>query len=197
MPILVAAELASETLRHTLPALNADNVKEVLEPVLTPDALLVSDVNRCHPPVAAALDISHESTNASAGERVRSALHTQTATSRHSQIKSFLRNFRDVATKCLDSYLKWFHLISDRVAEFLADGRVVSGAAGLIIAQGRMASMARSPASRSKNSVVDAFSVQSRLILPIPERAFFACLRTGQRECRIHDAICDLGGVVA
>ena len=43
-----------------------------------PDALLVSDANRCYPPVAAALDLPHESINASAGERVRAALHIQT-----------------------------------------------------------------------------------------------------------------------
>ena len=82
-------------------------MKNVLEPVLARDALLVSDTNRCYPPVAAALDIPHESINASAGERVRGALHIQTVNSRHSQIKGF----RGIATKYLDSYLRWFHLI--------------------------------------------------------------------------------------
>ena len=110
-PILVAADRAGETLSRTLPALNADRVKEVLEPVLAPDALRVSDANRCYPPVAAALNIPHESINASAGERVRGALHIQTVNSRNSQIKGFLRARRGIATKYLDSYLKWFHLI--------------------------------------------------------------------------------------
>ena len=111
VPILVAADRGGETLSHTLPALNADNVKAVLKPVLAPDALLVSDANRCYPPVAAALDIPHESINASAGERVRGAVHIQTVNSRHSQIKGFLRRRRGIATKYLDSYLRWFHLI--------------------------------------------------------------------------------------
>ena len=111
VPILVAADRTGETLSHTLPALNAKSVKEVLEPVVARDALLVSDANRCYPPVAAALDIPHESINASAGERVRGALHIQTVNSRHSQIKDFLRGFRGIATKYLDSYLRWFHLI--------------------------------------------------------------------------------------
>ena len=66
-------------------------MKEVLEPVLARDALLVSDANRCYPPVAAALDVPHESINVSAGERIRGALHIQTVNSRHSQIKGFLR----------------------------------------------------------------------------------------------------------
>ena len=39
------------------------------------------------------------------------ALHIQTVNSRHSQIKNFLRGFRGIATKYLDSYLRWFHLI--------------------------------------------------------------------------------------
>ena len=111
VPVLVAADRGGETLSHTLPALNADSVKEVLEPVLAPNALLVSDSNRCYPPVAAALEIPHESINASAGERVRGALHIQTVNSRHSQIKGFLRGRRGIATKYLDSYLRWFHLI--------------------------------------------------------------------------------------
>ena len=46
VPILVAADRGGVTLSHTLPVLNADKVKEVLEPVLAPDALLVSDANR-------------------------------------------------------------------------------------------------------------------------------------------------------
>ena len=111
VPILVAADRGGATLSHTLPALNADSVKDVLEPILAPDALLVSDANRCYPPVAAALDIPHESINASAGGRVRGALHIQTVNSRQSQIKGFLRGFRSIATKYLDSYLRWFHLI--------------------------------------------------------------------------------------
>ena len=71
VPVLVAADRAGATLSQTLPALNAKSVKEALEPVVARDALLVSDANRCYPPVAAALDIPHESINGAAGERVR------------------------------------------------------------------------------------------------------------------------------
>ena len=53
----------------------------------------------------------HESINASAGEPTRGAVHIQTVNSRHSQIKGFLRGRRGIATKYLDSYLRWFHLI--------------------------------------------------------------------------------------
>ena len=46
------------------------------------------------------------------GERVRGAVHIQTVTSRHSQIKGFPRRFRGIATKCLDSCPRWFHLVA-------------------------------------------------------------------------------------
>ena len=111
VPVLVAADRTGETLSCTLPILNAKSVTEALEPVVARDALLVSDANRCYPPVAAALAIPHETINRSAGEHVRGAVHIQTVNSRHSQIKGFLRPFRGIATKYLDSYLRWFHLI--------------------------------------------------------------------------------------
>ena len=111
VPILVAADRTGATLSHTLPALNADSVREALEPVIARDALLVSDASGCYPPAAAALIIPHESINRSAGERVRGALHIQTVNSRHSEIKGFLRGFRGIATKYLGSYLRWLHLI--------------------------------------------------------------------------------------
>ena len=109
--ILVAADRAGATLSDTPPALNADSVKGVLEPVVARDALLVSDASGCYPPVAAALDSRYESINGAVGERVRGALHIQTVNSRHSQIKGFLRGFRGIATKYFDSYPRWFHLI--------------------------------------------------------------------------------------
>ena len=54
---------------------------------------------------------SRESVTRSAGERVRGVVHIQTVNSRHSQIKGFLRRFRGIATKHLDSYLRWFYLV--------------------------------------------------------------------------------------
>ena len=74
VPVLVAADRTGETLSCTLPILNAKSVTQALEPVVARDALLVSDANRGYPPVAAALDIPHETINRSAGERVRGAV---------------------------------------------------------------------------------------------------------------------------
>jgi len=110
VPIPVAADRAGSTLSHTLPVLSADSMK-VPEPVVAPDALPVSDADRCSPPVAAAPGIRRESIATCAGERVRGALHRQTVNSRHSQIEGFLRDCRGVATRYLDSYPGWFHLV--------------------------------------------------------------------------------------
>ncbi len=73
--------------------------------------VLVSDGKSSYRPCAAAMGVRHEALNLSAGERVRDAFHIQTVNSRHSQLKDFLRGYRGIATKYLDSYLNWFHLI--------------------------------------------------------------------------------------
>ena len=60
---------------------------------------------------AAALGVSHEALNRSMGQRVRGDLHVQTVNSRHSRLKDFLRPRRGIATRYLDNYLSWFHLV--------------------------------------------------------------------------------------
>ena len=82
-----------------------------LDPVVAKDALLVSDGGASYPPCAAALGVSHEALNRSMGERVRGDLHVQTVNSRHSRLKDFLRPRRGIATRYLDNYLSWFHLV--------------------------------------------------------------------------------------
>lgn len=57
------------------------------------------------------LKVSHQALNRSAGERVRGELHIQTVDNRHSRLKDFLRRRRGIASKYLDSYLCWFHLV--------------------------------------------------------------------------------------
>ncbi len=67
VPILVATDRTGSTLCRKMPALNAKEMKAILVPVIAKDALLVSDANRCYPPVAKALGIQHERINRSAG----------------------------------------------------------------------------------------------------------------------------------
>ena len=111
VPVLVAADRNGTTLSTVLRAVNADTLKAALEPVVNTDIVLVSDGHSSYRPCAAAMGVRHEVLNLSAGERVRDAFHIQTVNSRHSQLKDFLRCYRGIATKYLDSYLNWFHLI--------------------------------------------------------------------------------------
>lgn len=110
VPVLVAADRSGATISAVLPAVSAAHLQAVLGPVLDQDALLVTDGCTSYPPCAAALGVSHEALNQTAGERVRGELHIQTVNSRHERLKTFLRRHRGVATKYLDSYLRWFHL---------------------------------------------------------------------------------------
>src|SRR5512144_2986108 len=110
VPVLMAADRTGTTISAILPAVNADTIKDILAPVLGKDALLVTDGASFYPACAATLGVTHATLNQSAGERVRGELHIQTVNSRHERLKTFLRRYRGIATKYLDSYLKWFHL---------------------------------------------------------------------------------------
>ena len=105
-----AADRSGSTVSAVLASVCAAAIATVLRPVLDADALLVTDGCTSYPPCAAALGVSHEALNQSSGERVRGDLHIQTVNSRHERLKDFLRRHRGVATKYLDSYLRWFHL---------------------------------------------------------------------------------------
>ena len=100
------------TVSAVLPRVDAAALTAALDPVVAKDALLVSDGGASYPPCAAALGVSHEALNRSMGEGVRGDLHVQTVNSRHSRLKDFLRPRRGIATRYLDNYLSWFHLVA-------------------------------------------------------------------------------------
>lgn len=72
------------------------------------DILLVSDGNTSYPMCAQALGVGHEVLNLSQGKRTRGV---QTVNNRHSRLKNFLARYKGIATKYLDNYLRWFHLV--------------------------------------------------------------------------------------
>ena len=111
VPVLMAADRSRTTVSAVLPRVDAAALTAALDPVVAKDALLVSDGGASYPPCAAALGVSHEALNRTMGERVRGDLHVQTVNSRHSRLKDFLRPRRGIATRYLDNYLSWFHLV--------------------------------------------------------------------------------------
>lgn len=114
VPVLVAADRSGATFTAVLPAVSTAAFTAALKPVIGADALLVTDGCTSYPACAAALGVTHEVLNQSAGERVRGDLHIQTVNNRHSRLKDFLRARRGIATKYLASYLRWFHLVALR-----------------------------------------------------------------------------------
>jgi transposase-like protein len=110
VPVLVAADRSGSTFSAVLPSVCAAAIEAVLRPVLGKDVLLVTDGCTSYPPCAAALGVTHETLNQTAGERRRGDLHIQTVNSHHERLKDFLRRHRGIATKYLDSYLRWYHL---------------------------------------------------------------------------------------
>jgi hypothetical protein len=110
VPILVAADRTGTTITGVLPAVTAAALEARLGPVIEKDAILVTDAAPFYPPCAAAMDVTHQPLNQTAGERRRGDLHLQNVNSRHERLKSFLRTRRGVATRYLDSYLAWYHL---------------------------------------------------------------------------------------
>jgi len=110
VPVLVAADRSGACVSAVLPADTGEAIQAVLDPILSKDALLVTDGGKALARCATRMKVTHEALNLSAGERVRGELHIQTVNSLHSRLKDFLRRRRGVATKYLDNYLRWFHL---------------------------------------------------------------------------------------
>ncbi len=87
------------------------SLQAALGPLLASDPVLLSDGGRAYPGCARRLGIQHEAVNVLAGRRVRGSCHIQTVNNRHQQFKAFLQPFQGVATKYLDSYLRWFQQV--------------------------------------------------------------------------------------
>ena len=103
VPVPVAADRSGATASTVLPAADAGALTEASG--RRQGRPLVSDGHKGYPACAAALGVRHEVLDLSAGERVRGTI--QTVNNRHSQLKDFLRQYRGVATRYLESYLRW------------------------------------------------------------------------------------------
>ena len=111
VPVLVIVDRSGTTASTVLPAVNAETLRNAIEPIVTSDILLVSDGNNAYPPCAAAMGVRHKALNLSKGKRVRGPIHIQTVNNRHSRLKRFLTRYNGVSTKYLQNYLRWFERI--------------------------------------------------------------------------------------
>lgn len=115
VPVLVARDRSGATTDFILEVDDSDHIVARLRPILAKDIILCTEGNSVMMATGRKLNVEHHAVNVAAGERVRGAWHVQNVNSYHSRLKDWMRKFRGVATKYLDSYLGWFRAI-DRSA---------------------------------------------------------------------------------
>jgi len=126
VPVLVARDRAGETADFILEADTSERIVEKLAPLLTPDAILCTEGNSVMMATGRKLGVEHHAVNVAAGVRVDGAWHVQNVNGYHSRLKRWMRRFKGVATKYLDSYLGWHRAIErsdhavSKPASFLA-----------------------------------------------------------------------------
>ncbi len=102
-----AADRSGMTVGAALPAVNADALRDVIEPVAGEAIVPVGDGHRAYPPCAAAMGVRPDARNPSGGGRVRNALHIQTVNNRHGRLQGLPGRWRGIATEYLDNRLRW------------------------------------------------------------------------------------------
>lgn len=112
VPVLVVRDRAGSTADAILPADDKASVVAALGPLLPKDIVLCSDGSGTLAAAAKALGVIHRPINLSAGIRVVAGVyHVQNVNAYDSRLKDWVRRFRGVATRYLDSYLGWFRAI--------------------------------------------------------------------------------------
>lgn len=114
-PVLMARDRAGATANIILDSSKAASVQAALAPLLAPDAVLCTDASVTLASAAHALGVEHQAINVSRGIRVRGPWHVQNVNAFVSRLRLWMRRFKGIATKNLDSYLGWFRLL-DRFA---------------------------------------------------------------------------------
>lgn len=112
VPVLVARDRAGSTSDFILGADDATHIATALQPILAKDAILCTDGSKALAAAARSIGVAHRPVNLSAGIRVVAGVyHVQNVNAYDSRLKDWLRRFKGVATRYLDSYLGWFRAI--------------------------------------------------------------------------------------
>ena len=118
VPVLIVRDTAKATTDQMLHDRSAKSIAEVLAPIVTKQAILVSDGAQAYRAFANEASILHVALNLSEGQRAWGVYHIQNVNSYCSRLKTWMRRFNGVATKYLDSYLGW-HRAKDREGDSL------------------------------------------------------------------------------
>ena len=111
VPVLVARDRSGSTADFILNIVDKTHVSAVLKPLLAQDAILCTDSSKTLAAAAKDIGVMHHPVNLSAGIRVDGPWHVQNVNAYHSRLKNWMRRFKGVATRYLDSYLGWFRTI--------------------------------------------------------------------------------------
>jgi transposase-like protein len=120
VPVLVARDRSGQTADFVLERDTSDVVIMHLAPILCRDAVLCSDSGTVMMAAARKLGVMHRAINLAAGVRVDGPWHIQNANNYHSRLKGWLRKFKGVATRYLDSYLGWFRA-TDQIPDTISN----------------------------------------------------------------------------
>ena len=111
VPVLVARDRAGATADFILDVVDKEHVLAALKPLLAQDTIVCTDGSKALAAVAKDIGVIHHAVNLSAGIRVNGPWHVQNVNAYHSRLKDWMRRFKGVATRYLDSYLGWFRTI--------------------------------------------------------------------------------------
>ena len=110
-PVLIARDRAGETANLILEATTTEDIRGALRPILPADTVLCTDGSTALAAAARELGVEHQAINVAAGVRVRGAWHVQNVNAFGSRLREWMRRFKGIATKYLDSYLGWFRTL--------------------------------------------------------------------------------------
>jgi transposase-like protein len=112
VPVLVARDRSGSTADFILEADDKVHVAAALKPILPKDTSLSTDGSGTLAAAAKAIGVTHRPVNLSAGIRVIAGVYLiQNVYDFDSRLKYWIRRFKGVATRYLDSYLGWFRAI--------------------------------------------------------------------------------------
>jgi len=131
IPVLVCRDRAGATADFILARDDAEHITAALQPILSKDAILCTDGSRTLAASAKEIGVTHRPVNLAAGIRVIAGVyHVQNVNAYDSRLKGWMRRFKGVATRYLDSYLGWYRALDRAGSGLLIPALLLAQAAG-------------------------------------------------------------------
>lgn len=128
--ILIMRDRHKTTTDHILPDFEGATFDAVMDPVVSPDSVLVTDGRASYRTFARERGMDHVAIVASRGEHAKGGFHIQNVNAYTSRLKAWMAPFNGVASKYLANYLGWRRMIEcdgDRLTPRHAIAEAVGG----------------------------------------------------------------------